>query len=61
MSGSPYRMAGSDRLALLDVLEWSGVPSGCPAVVRRPSWLSWSSRETLPDVRKPLTNIREWS
>ena len=61
MSKSPYRMAGSDRLALLDVLEWSRVPFRCPAVVRRPSRLSGSSRETLPDVRKPLMNIREWS
>ena len=52
-------MAGSDLLALLDVLEWSGAPSRCPAVVRRLSRLSGSSRETLLDVRKPLTNIRE--
>ena len=59
MSRSPYWMAGSDLLALLGVLEWSRAPSGCPAVVRRLSRLSGSSLETLPDVQKPLTNIRE--
>ena len=34
--------------------EWSGGPPGCPEVAGRPSRMSGSGREALPDVR-------EWS
>ena len=34
------------------------VPSGCPAIVRRPSQLTGSGRKTLPDDREPLPNDR---
>ena len=39
-------MSGSCREALSGVREWSGDPPECPGVVRRPSWMSASSRET---------------
>ena len=45
-------MSSSVRLALKDVREWSGVPSGCLGVVGRPSRMSVSGREALPDVLK---------
>ena len=38
--------------ALPNVQELSGDPSGCQGVVRRPSQMSRSGRETLPDVRE---------
>ena len=56
-------MAGSGREALLNVREWSGDPLGFPAdirstpgypeVVGRPSQVSVSYGESLP-------NFREW-
>ena len=56
-------MSGTGRLALPDVREWSGVPSGCPGVVgcppgcpevvKMPSRMFGSGRETLP-------NFAEW-
>ena len=52
--GSPFRMSGSNREALLDVREWSGDPIGCFGVVERPSWISGSGRDAVTDVR-------EWS
>ena len=47
-------MSGSGRETHLDLREWSEGPLGCPGVVGRPSWMTWSGREALPDVR-------EWS
>ena len=55
----PFRMSGSGlealpgvsgQDALLDVQEWSGCPPGCPGVVEKPSQISGSGRERLPDV-----------
>ena len=50
-------MSGSGQEALPNVREWSGVsprwlggPSGCLLVVGRPSRLSISGCEALPDV-----------
>ena len=51
-------MSGSSREALQDVWEWSGCPSGCTAVVGRPSRLSGSGRATLTDVQEPLPDDR---
>ena len=51
-------MPGSGWLALPDVQEWSGDPSGCPGVVGRLSQMSLSGRDALPDVREPLADIR---
>ena len=47
----PSLMSGSGREALLDVLEWSGGPHGCPLVVGSPSRMSGNGRDDLPDVR----------
>ena len=44
-----FRMIRSGREALLDVREWSGGPPGCPGVVGRPSRMTESGREALPD------------
>ena len=44
-------MPESGWLALPDVQEWSGGPAGCLAMVGKPSRMSGSVRETLPDVR----------
>ena len=45
-------MSCSGREALEDVLEWLGGPPGCPGVVGRPSRMSGSGREALPDVQE---------
>ena len=49
-------------------LQWTRVPPKCPGVVRRPSRMSGSYWEALPDVqealldvREALPDIREWS
>ena len=42
-------MSGSGWEAFPNVREWSGSPPGCPAVVGRPSRLTGSGREALPD------------
>ena len=47
-------MSGSGRVALSDILEWSGGPPGCPEEDGRPSRMSGSGRESLLDVQ-------EWS
>ena len=51
---------------LPDVREWSGDPPGCAGgspgfsrVVRRPSWMTGSGLETLPDVREVHSDVRE--
>ena len=64
-------MSGCGRKALSDVREWSegtpgctgvvGWPSGCLGVVRRPSRMSWSGREALPDVRMCFPTIPGYS
>ena len=51
MSGSGQEALPCGRDALSDVWEWSGCPLGFPGLVRRPSWMSGSVRESLPDVR----------
>ena len=66
--GRPSRMTGSGRLALPDDQEWSVGTPGCLGVVGRPSRmsgsgreaprLSGSDRETFPEVREPLPNVR---
>ena len=78
MSGSdrrPSRMSRSVPLALPYVLEWSGVPPGCPGVVGSPSQISGvvggPSRSTTPNVLewwggplgcpRGLEDIREWT
>ena len=43
-------MSGSCWEALQDVREWSEGPPGFPGVVGRPSRMSGSGREILPDV-----------
>ena len=40
------------REVLPNVREWSEGPAGCPGVVRMPSRMTGSGRETLPDVQK---------
>ena len=45
-------MSGNGRVDLPDVREWSGGHPGCPGVVGRPTRMSESGRETLPDVHK---------
>ena len=57
MSGITQETFPEVRKALSDVWECSEGPPGtlgCPGVVGRPSQMSGSGRETLPDVR-------EWS
>ena len=44
-------MSGSDRDALPYVWQLSGGPPESPGVVVRPSRMSRSGREALPDVR----------
>ena len=53
------RMSGSGRQALLDDREWSGDPPGCPKVVGRPSWMTGSGLETLPDVQEAHPDVLE--
>ena len=38
--------------ALADVREWSGCSPGCPEVVGRPSRMSGSDQDALPDDRE---------
>ena len=45
-------MSGSIWESLPFVREWSGGHSGCPEVLGRPSRMSGSGRETIPDLRK---------
>ena len=45
-------MSGSFWESLSFVREWSGGHSGCPEVLGRPSRMSGSGRETIPDFRK---------
>ena len=61
-------MSGNGHEALPDDLEWLGNPPGslagplgCPGVVERPSRMSGSGRETLPDVQEALSDVRECS
>ena len=57
-------MSGSGWESFPDVPEWSGGPSRCLGVVRRPSRISGSCLESLLDGREwweAITNIREWS
>ena len=57
-------MSGSGREALADVRVWLRDPPGCPGVVGKPSRISGSCLENLPDGREwweAITNIREWS
>ena len=84
MSGSGWEAlpdVDSCREALPILREWSVGPQGClggppksPRLGRRPSHMSGSGREALPDVRggrealpdvrewwKALPNVREWS
>ena len=49
-SGGPHMWSGS----LPDIQEWSGDPPACPGVVGRPSSMSRSGREALPDDRESL-------
>ena len=59
--GRPFRMSGSGRDSLPDVLEWPGFPPGCPAIVGRPSQMCGRSREMLPNVWSAFPNVWEWS
>ena len=43
-------MSGSCHLTLADVREWSRGPPRCPEVVERPSRMSRSAREFIPNV-----------
>ena len=45
-------MSRNVREAHLDVWEWSGGPSKCLGVIWRPSLMSGSSWEFMPDVRE---------
>ena len=50
MSGSGREAHPGCRETIPDVREWSEDLSGCPVVVRRPSWMSGSGQEALRDV-----------
>ena len=57
-------MSGSARESLSDVRKWLRGPPGFSGVVVRPSRMSGSGREVLPDFRsgrEALSNVREWS
>ena len=54
-------MYGSGRESLLNVRVWSGGPPGCLGEVGRPSRMSGSSQEALPNVWESLSNVCEWS
>ena len=45
-------MSGSSREAFSEFREWSEGPPECPGVVERPSRISRSGLEALPDVRE---------
>ena len=51
-------MSGSGLEILSDVWEWSGGLPRCPGMVERPCQMSRSGRETLPDVREALSDVR---
>ena len=44
-------MAGSSPEALPDIREWLEGPPGCLGVVGRPSQISGSGLETIPEVQ----------
>ena len=50
-------MKGSGRLALPDVREWSGGPSGCPGVVERVPRMPGSCQEVFPEVQEWLEDL----
>ena len=55
-------MSGSGRDALPNVQEWLRVPHGCPGFVSRPSRMSRSCRDVLPDDlkwREALPDVRQ--
>ena len=52
-------MSVSGREALPDVRKWSEDLPECPKVIRRPSRISGSGRETLSDVRQVLADVWE--
>ena len=58
MSRTHSRMSGSSQKPLRDLWEWSRCPPGCQGVVGRPSLFCRSGRESLPDVRVALSDIR---
>ena len=51
MSVSGRETFSNVRGALQVVWDWSGDLPGCPRVIGRPSWMSGSGGETLPNVR----------
>ena len=51
MVGRPCQIFRIGREVLLEVREWSGGPVRCPEVVGRPSRVSGSGQEALPDIR----------
>ena len=52
-------MSVSGRESLSDNQKWSGGPPECPGVVEMPSRMSVSDRETLPNVREALPDVRK--
>ena len=81
MSGSDRETLPEVRDPIPDVQKWTGDPLGCPGVLGRPSWMcvsggrpsrmTGSVREALPDILEPyrmygsdrevLPDVREWS
>ena len=51
-------MSGSGWEALSKVQKWSEDPPGCLGVVGRPTQMSGSGREALPNVREPVPNVQ---
>ena len=51
-SGGPRGCPGVYGEAIPDVREWLRGPPGCPGVVGKPSRMTGSGRETLPNVRE---------
>ena len=47
-----FQMSGSVWEAHSDVQNWLGGLPTCPGVIRGPSRMSGSGRESLPDVRE---------
>ena len=54
-------MSGSGWEAHQVVRVRSGGPPGCPGVVGRPSRISGSGREALPNSLKAHPDVQEWS